>query len=136
MHEKYYEEIIKLAKKAYKKGEVPVGAIIVKDGKILSKAYNRVEKDKNATMHAEILAIKKASKKIKNWRLNDCEMYVTLEPCMMCTAAIELSRIKKVYYLLKRDKEIIKNKEKYIYKNTKSTQMILELLQSFFKSKR
>lgn len=136
MHEKYYEEIIKLAKKAYKKGEVPVGAIIVKDGKILSKAYNRVEKDKNATMHAEILAIKKASKKIKNWRLNDCEMYVTLEPCMMCTAAIELSRIKKVYYLLKRNKEIIKNKEKYIYKNTKSTQMILELLQSFFKSKR
>lgn len=136
MHEKYYEEIIKLAKKAYKKGEVPVGAIIVKDGKILSKAYNRVEKDKNATMHAEILAIKKASKKIKNWRLNDCEMYVTLEPCMMCSAAIELSRIKKVYYLLKRDKEIIKNKEKYIYKNTKSTQMILELLQSFFKSKR
>ena len=136
MHEKYYEEIIKLAKKAYKKGEVPVGAIIVKDGKILSKAYNRVEKDKNATMHAEILAIKKASKKIKNWRLNDCEMYVTLEPCMMCTAAIELSRIKKVYYLLKRDKEITKNKEKYIYKNTKSTQIILELLQSFFKSKR
>ena len=136
MEEKYYEEIIKLAKKAYKKSEVPVGAIVVKDGKILSKAYNKVEKDRDATMHAEILAIKKASKKIKNWRLNNCEMYVTLEPCMMCTAAIELSRIKKVHYLLKRDKEIIKNKEKYIYEETESSQEVLELLQSFFKSKR
>ena len=63
-------------------------------------------------------------------------MYVTLEPCMMCTAAIELSRIKKVHYLLKRDKEIIKNKEKYIYEETESSQETLELLQSFFKSKR
>ena len=133
MKEKYYEEIIKLAKKAYKKGEVPVGAIVVKDGKILSKAYNKVEKDRDATMHAEILAIKKASKKIKNWRLNNCKMYVTLEPC---TAAIELSRIKKVHYLLKRDKEIIKDKEKYIYEETESSQEVLELLQSFFKSKR
>ena len=122
MEEKYYEEIIKLAKKAYKKREVPVGAIVVKDGKILSKAYNKVEKDRDATMHAEILAIKKASKKIKNWRLNNCEMYVTLEPCMMCTAAIELSRIKKVHYLLKRDKEImvlrygLNNSEEYTQK--------------------
>ena len=96
MEEKYYEEIIRLAKKAYKKREVPVGAIVVKDGKILSKAYNRVEKDRDATMHAEILAIKKASKKIKNWRLNNCEMYVTLEPCMMCTGAIVQSRISRL----------------------------------------
>ena len=97
MQEKYYEEIIRLAKKAYKKGEVPVGAIVVKDGKILAKAYNMVEKDRNATLHAEILVIKKASKKLKNWRLNGCEMYVTLEPCDMCAGAIKLSRISKVY---------------------------------------
>ena len=77
---------------------MPVGAIVVKDGKILSKAYNKVEKDRDATMHAEILAIKKVSKKIKNWRLNNCEMYVTLEPCSMCAGAIINSRIKKVYY--------------------------------------
>ena len=97
MKEKYYEKIIKLAKKAYKKGEVPVGAIVVKDGKILSKAYNKVEKDRDATMHAEILTIKKASKKIKNWRLNNCEMYVTLEPCSMCASAIGQARISKLY---------------------------------------
>lgn len=103
MQEKYYEEIIRLAKRAYKKGEVPVGAIVVKDGKILAKAYNMVEKDKNATLHAEILAIKKASKKLKNWRLNECEMYVTLEPCDMCAGAIKLSRISKVYYMVKKN---------------------------------
>lgn len=84
---------------------MPVGAIVVKDGKILSRAYNKVEKDRDATMHAEILAIKKASKKIKNWRLNNCEMYVTLEPCAMCTAAIELSRIKKYIIYLKEIKK-------------------------------
>ena len=88
MKEKYSKEIIKLAKIAYKKGEVPVGAIITKNDKILARAYNKIETSKDATMHAEILAIKKASKKLKNWRLNDCEMYVTLEPCTMCSSAI------------------------------------------------
>ncbi len=135
MKEKYSKEIIKLAKIAYKKGEVPVGAVITKNDKILARAYNKIETSKDATMHAEILAIKKASKKLKNWRLNDCEMYVTLEPCTMCSSAIELSRIKKVYYLVKRDKEISIKKSKYIHYNTFTTEA-LNLLQSFFKKVR
>ena len=136
MQKKYYEEIIKLAKKASKKGEVPVGAIIVKNNKIIAKAYNKIEKYKDATMHAEIIAIKKASKKLKNWRLNDCEMYVTLEPCIMCSSAIELSRIKKTYYLVKRNKQIYIDKNKYIYDNNFFTTEALNLLQSFFKKVR
>ena len=136
MEEKFMKEALKEAKKAYNKLEVPVGAVIVKNGKIIARGYNQKETKTDTTKHAEIIAIQKASKKLKAWRLLDCEMYVTLEPCMMCTAAIELSRIKKVHYLLKRDKEIIKNKEKYIYEETESSQEVLELLQSFFKSKR
>ena len=134
--EVFMKEALKEAKKAYKKLEIPVGVVIVHDGKIIARAHNIKEEKQSAIKHAEIIAIERASKKIKNWRLNNCEMYVTLEPCMMCTAAIELSRIKKVHYLLKRDKEIIKNKEKYIYEETESSQEVLELLQSFFKSKR
>jgi len=88
---------IEEAKKAYKKEEVPVGAVIVKNGKIISRAYNKKENKKDTTNHAEILAIKKASKKLKSWRLTDCEMYVTLEPCSMCAGALIQSRIKKVY---------------------------------------
>ena len=94
---KYMNEALKEAQKAYDKLEVPVGAIIVKDGKIIARAYNKKEEKKDTTMHAEIIAIKKASKKIGAWRLNDCEMYVTLEPCTMCAGAIINSRIKKVY---------------------------------------
>lgn len=85
------------AKKAYKKLEIPVGVVIVKDGKIIARAHNEKEEKNDATMHAEIIAIKKASKKLKNWRLTDCKMYVTLEPCTMCAGAIIQSRISKVY---------------------------------------
>lgn len=88
---------LKEAKKAYDKGEVPVGAVIVKDGKVIAKAYNLKEVKNDTTNHAEILAIKKASKKLNSWRLIDCEMYVTLEPCSMCAGALIQSRIKKVY---------------------------------------
>lgn len=136
MQERFYRKIIKLSKKAYKKNEVPVGAIIVKNNKIIAKAYNKIEKKHDATMHAEILAIKKASKKLRNWRLNECEMYVTLEPCKMCSSAIELSRIKKIYYLVKKDKQILIDKNKYIYKNNLYTKESLNLLQSFFKKVR
>lgn len=130
MQEKYYEEIIRLAKRAYKKGEVPVGAIIVKNGKVLAKAYNMVEKDKNATLHAEILAIKKASKKLKNWRLNECEMYVTLEPCDMCAGAIKLSRISKVYYMVKKNDNNNSSQE-YIHLSQYSDEF-KKMIQDFF----
>lgn len=97
MQEKFMKEALKEAKKAYDKLEVPVGAVIVKDGKIIARAHNLKETKFDTTNHAEIIAIQKASKKLKSWRLLDCEMYVTLEPCSMCAGAIINSRIKKVY---------------------------------------
>ena len=90
-------EALKEAQKAYDKLEVPVGAVIVKNGKIISRAHNLKETKFDTTKHAEILAIQKASRKLKSWRLLDCEMYVTLEPCSMCAGAIIQSRIKKIY---------------------------------------
>ena len=95
--EYFMKEALKEAKKAYKKLEVPVGVVIVKDDKIIAKAYNQKEEKNSPIKHAEIIAIEKACKKLNNWRLNDCEMYVTLEPCPMCAGAIVNSRIKKVY---------------------------------------
>ncbi len=97
MEEKFMKEALKEAKKAYNKLEIPVGAVIVKNGEIISKAHNLKETKFDTTKHAEILAIQRASKKIGAWRLLDCEMYVTLEPCSMCAGAIINSRIKKVY---------------------------------------
>lgn len=96
-HEKYMQEALKQAKKAYEKDEVPVGAIIVKGNKIIARAYNEKEYKLDTTKHAEILAIQKASKKLKSWRLTDCDMYITLEPCSMCAGAIIQSRIRKIY---------------------------------------
>lgn len=95
--EKFMKEALKQAKKAYEKGEIPVGAVIVKDNKIVARAYNKKEEEKDTTRHAEIIAIQKASKKLNAWRLSDCEMYVTLEPCSMCAGAIIQARIKKLY---------------------------------------
>lgn len=97
MQEKFMKEALREAKKAYDKLEVPVGVVIVKDGKIIARAHNLKETKFDTTNHAEIIAIQKASKKLKSWRLLDCEMYVTLEPCSMCAGAIINSRIKKVY---------------------------------------
>ncbi|MCI8999948.1 MAG: nucleoside deaminase [Clostridia bacterium] len=93
----FMKEALKEAKKAYDKLEVPVGAVIVKDGKVIARAHNVKEKKKDTTKHAEIIAISKASKKLESWRLMDCEMYVTLEPCSMCAGALINARIKKVY---------------------------------------
>lgn len=94
---KFMMQAIKEAQKAYDKKEIPVGAVIVKDGKIIARAYNIKEEKNDTTKHAEIIAIQKASKKLNSWRLIDCEMYVTLEPCSMCAGALIQSRIKKVY---------------------------------------
>lgn len=97
MEEKWMKEALKEAKKAYGKLEIPVGAVIVKEGKIIARAHNLKETKQIATAHAEILAIEKANKKLNNWRLLDCDIYVTLEPCDMCMGAITSSRIKNIY---------------------------------------
>ena len=86
------------ANKAGEKDEVPIGAVIVCDGKIIARAHNRKEASKRAVAHAELLAIEKANRKLGDWRLNDCELYVTIEPCLMCVGAIIQSRIRKVVY--------------------------------------
>ena len=85
------------AEKAYRKGEVPIGAIIVKNNEIIASGYNKREETQDVTMHAEIIAIKEACDKLGSWRLSGCDMYVTLEPCMMCMGAILQSRISKLH---------------------------------------
>ena len=94
--EKYMKAALREAKKAYKLDEVPIGCVIVQNDKIIARGYNRRNTDKNTLAHAEITAIKKASKKTGDWRLEDCTMYVTLEPCQMCAGAIVQSRLGKV----------------------------------------
>lgn len=95
----YYMNLaLKEARKACKKDEVPIGAVIVKGGKVIAKAYNRKTLDNVATYHAEILVIEKACRKLKTWYLDDCSLYTTVEPCLMCTGAILQSRISKVVY--------------------------------------
>jgi len=137
MNEYYMKLAIKQAKKALKYNEVPVGAIIVKNNKIISKAFNKKEQKHDVTKHAEIIAISKACKKIKNWRLDDCEIYVTMEPCMMCSGAIEQSRIKKIIYGVKNKNYGYTNK----LKNIEIIPQICEnecrkIVQNFFKKRR
>ncbi len=138
----YMELALKEAYKSYKKGDVPVGAVIVKNGKIIAKAHNLKEKKHNPLMHAEIIAINKASKRLKRWRLDDCELYVTMEPCMMCTGAIIQSRIKKVYYSIENHdfgalKNISQDKKYNIFiDNTMGTNESLNMLKKFFEERR
>jgi len=94
--EKYMKEAIRQAKRAYALGEVPIGCVIVHEGKIIGRGYNRRNTDKNTLAHAEITAIKRASRVIGDWRLEDCTLYVTLEPCQMCAGAIVQARIPRV----------------------------------------
>ena len=94
--EKYMKEAIRQARKAYALGEVPIGCVIVYEGKIIGRGYNRRNTDKNTLAHAEITAINKASKKMGDWRLEGCTLYVTLEPCQMCSGAIVQARIDEV----------------------------------------
>lgn len=96
IQEKYMKEALKQAKKAYALGEVPIGCVIVHEGQIIGRGYNRRNTDKNTLAHAEITAINKASKKIGDWRLEECTLYVTLEPCQMCAGAIVQARIPEV----------------------------------------
>lgn len=96
LHEKYMREALRQARKAYALGEVPIGCVIVCGDKIIGRGYNRRNTDKNTLSHAEITAINKASKHVGDWRLEDCTLYVTLEPCQMCSGAIVQARIPEV----------------------------------------
>lgn len=98
MNEKYMQIALREAKRSFNLNEVPIGAVIVKDDIIIAKAHNTRNKTQNAINHAEILVISKACKKLKSWRLEDCDIYVTLEPCPMCAGAILNARIKNLYF--------------------------------------
>lgn len=117
MPEYIYKEFNKLLKKALRYNEVPVACIITYNDKIIAKTYNQRNKSKKTIDHSEIIAIIKANKKLKNWRLNKCTLYCTIEPCEMCKTVIKESRIDKVYYLLSRPE----NKKQY--NNTKFNQV-------------
>lgn len=147
MVDKYMKLAIEEAKKAYECGEVPIGAIIVRDGEVIASAHNTKESSNLVVGHAEISAIVMASKKLGNWRLDGCDIYITLEPCPMCASAIKQSRISNVYCGLSNlDKDnigIIKqifnsdrvNSSVNLY-NDFNFPEIEELLQSFFKERR
>lgn len=133
------------AEKAFSKGEVPIGAIVVKNNRIIGKGHNLKEKKQSVTRHAEIIAIEKACKKIKNWHLDSCEIYITLEPCMMCCGAILQSRIGKVIYCLGNEKFGYLEKNEGFDFSVETDKLVvekitdnrsLELLQKFFEKKR
>ncbi|MCX7759821.1 MAG: nucleoside deaminase [Hydrogenothermaceae bacterium] len=145
-HKKFFDLAYKEAVKAFEKDEVPVGAVIVKDGEVISKAYNQRITRNNAVYHAEILAIEKACKRLNSYRLDGCSIYITLEPCLMCSGAIIQARIKEVYFGSKNEKEgavITKytvfddkkfpHKPKYFYM---PDDRFSQLLKEFFKTKR
>ncbi len=104
MNIKYLDIALEEANKAYNEGEIPIGAVIVKNNEIIAQQHNLKEKYNCSTRHAELLAIEQASSVLNDWRLNDCEMYITMEPCIMCSGALIQSRIKRVYYLVDNQK--------------------------------
>lgn len=128
----YFDVAYKEAVKAYKKREIPVGAVIVKNGVIIAKSHNNRQKKHNVLGHAEINVILKAEKKLKDWRLDGCTMYVTLEPCDMCKTIIKESRIDKVFFLMNKLKDKNQNLER-CEKIAKNYEM---LMQDFFKKLR
>ena len=147
IHEKYMKMALRQAKKAGELGEVPIGAVIVKDGVVISRAYNKRNTSNQATHHAEILAIEKACKKLGDWRLDGAEMYVTLEPCPMCAGAIVNARIKTLYFgAFERKSGAVFSNFHVLYKGvlnhkTEALGGVLEeecsnILKEFFKGKR
>ena len=146
MKNEYMKLALKEAEKAFFEDEVPVGAVIVKDNKVLAMAHNEKEKRKCSIFHAEMLAIEEACKKNNNWRLEDCDMYITLNPCPMCASAIKQSRIKKVYYgasttennhkIFESICNTIDNNKKLDYEADLMKLECTELLKKFFKKKR
>lgn len=139
MNKEFVDKIYGLALKSYDIDEIPVGAIVVKDDKIIAEGINSREKNNSVVGHAEINAIEKACKAVGDWRLDDCEMYVTLLPCMMCSGAILESRIKKVYYLCDRT-NVCFDAKKYVnvakISDVDMEEKYLSLLRLFFENKR
>ena len=129
------EQLKKLNNIALKHGDVPVSCIIVNNNKIIAKEYNKRQKKNSPLAHAEILAIIKATKRIKTWNLNDCELYVTLEPCEMCKSIINEARIKKVYYILSKTKKI-NDTVKYEQLDVADNDYFLNEIKEFFVNKR
>ncbi len=146
MNNEYMNLALNEAKKAYKKLEVPIGAVIVKDGKIIARAHNLREKKQSSLAHAEIIAIKKACEKLESWRLDGAELYVTLEPCAMCAGAITQARIKKVYFGAKDEKNGCVGSIANIFDDIKTTHKVeyeyienkecSDILSNFFKELR
>ncbi len=128
-------EAIKLAYKAYELQEIPVGALIVKENKIIGCGYNQKEKTKNPLKHAELIAIEEACKNIGDWRLNKCILYVTLKPCKMCMGAIEEARIEKVIYGANRELKEEEN-NKVVQIGGILEEECLKIIQNFFKNRR
>ena len=136
----YYKKLINLANKAKKNNCIPIGAIVVKQNKIISSAFNKRHKTNNILDHAEIIAIKKANKKLKNWNLSECELYVTMIPCDMCMSVINETRIKRVYYIL--DNKDYQNRKQNEKENIQFSKVIdvnneySKMLKKFFKKLR
>ena len=132
----YFDECIKLAEKAYKLGEIPVGAIVINNGKIIGKGFNQRIRSNDVTGHAEVIAIKEAANFINDWRLNGCDLFVTLKPCAMCEEIIKESRIDNVYYLIEKD-SIKKGYSKTIFNKMEDVEKLStlysELITTFFK---
>lgn len=139
MEKEYLNKIVELAEKSYNSDEIPVGAIIVKDNKIIGMGINSRQYGKSVIGHAEINAIEEACKYVGDWRLENCVMYVTLLPCMMCTGAILESRIEKVYYLCNRTNVCFKTGEYICIEKINDGELeekCLKMLRLFFENKR
>lgn len=134
----YLTKIIKLSKKSLESGDVPIGAIIVKDGKVIGEGYNTREKNNDVMGHAEINAIKDASKNLNNWNLQGSVMYVTLKPCSMCLSVIRESRVDFVYYLLDKPEKKFEYSRTAIHNfdDENAKEEYLGILQDFFKKLR
>lgn len=147
MNQKFLDMAFELAKKAYNLNEVPIGAVIVKNNEVIGCGYNQKESNNSVLKHAELIAIEEASKNLNNWRLEDCDIYITLDPCPMCASAIKQARIKNVYSALNNtDKSYLKIINKiFIGDNTNpsvnftsnlAVDKSKNLLNSFFKKQR
>lgn len=129
------QELLKLSKKAFKKNEIPVSCVIVCNNKIISKAYNKKNSSNSVIDHAEIIAIRKAAKKLKTWNLSNCELYCSLKPCKMCVEVIKQSYIKKVYYILDNDK-VINYKYNIEQMFANNNEIFQKIIKEFFVNKR